>query len=297
MLRKIILPYGYGQTCNQLFQIAHWIPTAAELKVPLYFPGFSRYADLFSGTEKQQIPRYPRTAPAMGWCPTSLSRLISHVHARGSRVGIGPFFRLLEMLPGCVTFSWDDSGRDGSMNPIQVVSYRRVKSGRSLWVQGWLYRDRAGVNKHKLRILDFFAPIQDVRERVTSHIKEIRKGITVLVGVHLRRGDYRGGKFYFGDDVYRAMMQQMFAALPDRKIRFLLVSNEPIEKRNYAGLDSAIGLGDAAGDLFSLAACDYVIGPPSTFSLWASFFGNVPLYKVSEPAEALHLSAFTVCTG
>lgn len=35
-----------------------------------------------------------------------------------------------------------------------------------------------------------------------------------------------------------------------------------------------------AEDLFSLSKADYIIGPPSTFSAWASLYGTVPLYFI-----------------
>jgi hypothetical protein len=35
-------------------------------------------------------------------------------------------------------------------------------------------------------------------------------------------------------------------------------------------------------DLYLLSKCDYIMGPPSTFSGWASFYGNVPLYMLKE---------------
>jgi hypothetical protein len=35
-------------------------------------------------------------------------------------------------------------------------------------------------------------------------------------------------------------------------------------------------------DLYLLAKCDYIIGPPSTFSLWASFYGSKPLYMIRD---------------
>jgi hypothetical protein len=44
--------------------------------------------------------------------------------------------------------------------------------------------------------------------------------------------------------------------------------------------------GSAVEDLYSLARCDYLLGPPSTFSLWASFYGNVPLHQMASAGLA-----------
>jgi hypothetical protein len=296
MLKRIMLPYGYGKTCNQLLQIAHWIPAANEFEVPLYFPGFRRYAHLFSGTVNQRLPRFPRKAPGVGWPQAALSRLCSYA-ARVPHVNtIGLFFKVAGMLPGVVTFAWDDSGRARSMEPTKVIKDPRVAAGESLWVRGWLYRDQAGVAKHKPCIKGFFSPVPEIQQRVDACIRQNREGNTVLVGVHLRRGDYRtwaGGKYYYDDNVFRRLMQQMSKVLTDRKVRFLLVSNEPLDRSKYDGLDIAKGPSDPAGDLFSLAACDYIMGPPSTFTSWASLFGDVPLYTIHDPSAPLRLDGFT----
>lgn len=45
-------------------------------------------------------------------------------------------------------------------------------------------------------------------------------------------------------------------------------------------------------DMYSLAECDYIIGPPSTYTMWASFYGEVPLYMVDNPSLKPVLSDF-----
>jgi hypothetical protein len=32
--------------------------------------------------------------------------------------------------------------------------------------------------------------------------------------------------------------------------------------------------------MYVLAACDLILGPPSTFSIWASYYGQVPLMQL-----------------
>jgi hypothetical protein len=44
--------------------------------------------------------------------------------------------------------------------------------------------------------------------------------------------------------------------------------------------------------MYALASCDYIVGPPSTFSLWASFYGQVPLCFLQKPDEPLALANF-----
>ncbi|MCW3058345.1 MAG: hypothetical protein JWQ02_166, partial [Capsulimonas sp.] len=46
--------------------------------------------------------------------------------------------------------------------------------------------------------------------------------------------------------------------------------------------------------MYSLSECDYILGPPSTFTAWASFYGQKPLYKILEPEAAVSLDDFYV---
>ena len=43
--------------------------------------------------------------------------------------------------------------------------------------------------------------------------------------------------------------------------------------------------GSAPEDLFMLSECDYLIGPPSTFSLVAAMYRDIPLYRMDVADE------------
>ncbi|NDC62584.1 MAG: hypothetical protein EBZ59_01030 [Planctomycetia bacterium] len=299
MLKRIVLPSGFGQTCNQLFQIGHWIPAALRAGVPLYFPGFSPYSAWFRGTDRQRCPCFPRNAPPLGPAESMLSSLC----ARAARVQgrlVEPLFTLAGMLPGVVTYSCDERGAGGVTAPSAVLAEPRVAAGRSLWARGWHCRDEPGMREHAAAIREFFTPVAEVQRRVDACIQPLRREGALLVGVHLRRGDYRhwsGGRYLYDDDTICRLMHQTREALPGRTVRFLMVSNQAIDRHGYRGLDIGLGPGDPPGDLYALASCDYLLGPPSTFTMWASFFGTVPLYCIDDPTVAPRLDRFAVSIG
>jgi hypothetical protein len=121
-----------------------------------------------------------------------------------------------------------------------------------------------------------------------------------IVGVHIRRRDYRefkGGIYFYELDVYTAYMRRMRELLGGQ-CRFIVCCEEALEGSAFADLDIAFGPGDLLGDLFALSACDYIIGPPSTFSGWASFSREIPRHFIqsADPvrAERLQLLDFNV---
>jgi len=42
-----------------------------------------------------------------------------------------------------------------------------------------------------------------------------------------------------------------------------------------------------------LSKCDYLLGPPSTFSMWASFIGDVPLRLIKGAEENIQMDQFS----
>jgi len=294
MLERIIIPGGYGRTCNQLFQITRWIPTAISRGIPLYFPGFRPYAKLFAGTQGGGMPRFPYGAPALPGFTAMLAWLLCGVNRAHPNL-LGRCLPLVGGLPGNVVFDLHDSGCDGPTTTAMVLDHKRIARGRTLWVKGWLYRDPEGARTHAAAIREFFAPLPPAAQRIAAFVRSARSGAEVLVGMHLRRRDYRlwaGGRCCYDDATVCGVMRQMVAALPARLVRFLLVSDEAIDGAHFQGLEIMVGLGDVVGDLYSLAACDYLIGPPSTFSIWAAWYGDIPLYHVENPATPLRLEYF-----
>jgi hypothetical protein len=59
-------------------------------------------------------------------------------------------------------------------------------------------------------------------------------------------------------------------------------------------MSSVKGNNQELEDMYALAGCDYIIGPPSTFSMWASFIGKVPLFHLHDREINFSLSDFKV---
>ena len=166
-----------------------------------------------------------------------------------------------------------------------------------LLAKGWLFRARQSFARHADEIRRFFTPAASHRARVAACLAALRRSAEVVVGVHVRHGDYRhflGGRFFFEVNQYAALLRRMRELLGGRQPAFLLCSNAAQPTDAFAGLNATPGPRHQIEDLYALAACDYLIGPPSTYTMWASFYGQTPLYVVTDPAVAFELSDFEV---
>lgn len=157
----------------------------------------------------------------------------------------------------------------------------------------------ASLPEFQEQIRHLFRPKQVYVEKVTQLIAEQREKCEVIVGVHIRRSDYRKfrrGAYYFDDATYCAYMasleQELQAA--GKSVVFLLCSEEPLQLAHFSGLKIfQINSRADIEDLYALSLADYIMGVPSSFSMWASFYGKVPLRILQFKDEKLQLDQFS----
>ena len=71
------------------------------------------------------------------------------------------------------------------------------------------------------------------------------------------------------------------------QVVYLVCSNEEVTTSQFHDLSVKVSGGDPIEDLYALARCDFIIGPPSTFTQWASFYGQKPLYHIYNTNEKI----------
>jgi hypothetical protein len=104
-----------------------------------------------------------------------------------------------------------------------------------------------------------------------------------------------GGRFFFALENYERWMREAAALHAGRRVGFLVCSNESVSPLlNLQGLKVIRGPGSAVADLYTLAACDQLMGPPSTFSLWASYWGGAPLHMLLSIDQKVWDSGFVI---
>lgn len=291
----VIIGNKCGQLCNRLFLFSHFIANSIEYDYELINPCFYEYCNLFSATNENDFGTY-NISVKYGSFHNLLTLLGEYlIPTMGRLFRSSPFHRI-----EFIDYTFDAKNIIFDLNNKEFID--KVKSKKIVISYGWLFRDYENVRKHVEKIRAIFRPEDNYLNKVKTLIRESRHSADVLIGVHLRKGDYKtfeGGKYLFGDNVYFDKMQQVkdLFEKEGQKTSFLLCSNEAIDKEHFLELNINLGPGQLVEDLYALAECDYIIGPPSTFSMWASFYGEVPLLQINSEGKEVRLEDFGVVCG
>ena len=193
----------------------------------------------------------------------------------------------LKLLP---TASFKDADCDQKALEQKMLKHRHIV------VSGWNVRFYDHFLKYRDEICDLFR----IDEQYTLPVDEAMKAAEagekgVRLGVHIRRGDYaqwQYGKYCFSDEVYARHINRFATLHPEETIYVYLSTNDPeVSAETYQQLCPKVRIhllqGSAPEDLYMLSACDYVMGPPSTFSLVAAMYRDIPLYRMDSEDEEL----------
>lgn len=294
-MKTVLVADKNGQLGNQLFLFAHFISNAIENNYRLYFPAFNELSIYFEHASKNRYGNYP-------------------IYSRVSRFNfINNFFLFIIRYKVAVLYrtipvsKWHriirlyhtyDLASDPNSYYIMEEEKNFHEKEKLLILQGWRFRSPKCVVKYANIIRPFFELKPFWKNKVNDLIAGCRKDCDVLIGVHVRRGDYKtfmNGIYFFDDETYRNYMQQVAKLFPGKKVAFLICSNEKVHIKAPEGCSITYPQGHFIQDLYSLAESDYIIGPPSTFSQWASYYGNKPLKILSKPdGPILSLDEFFV---
>lgn len=267
-------------------------------------PFFEDYATYFSGSCGDTFCSFPPHKIFKFLPANSLSRKIF-------RSAIAQFIHELKRRPrlsnllgvSLVSSEYETtlSGSSSSYDIASPVFNHLAKSSKFIVLSGPLFRakHKNWCAKHGDLIRNYFEPIKAIRTKVDTLLKECRKEAPILVGVHTRRGDYATileGRYYFSHAHYARLIHEIKRLLAswheNETVHFILSSDEFIPVSPFSGLNVSILNGSAVHDLYTLAGCDYLIGPPSTFGYWASWHGRVLRYTIKDPEYAPKQSDF-----
>lgn len=188
--------------------------------------------------------------------------------------------------------SFDTPGEDCEARAEEILTKR------SVIVEGWEVRYYDLFLKYLDEIRDMFAftsAVEKQAERVMEPYAD-----AVKIGLHIRRGDYatwQSGKYFFYDRQYIDVARRLAARYPGKRVSLYVCGNDPsLDKASYRtaleGINVIFPAGNPGEDLCVLSKCDVLAGPPSTFSLVAAMYRDVPLMWIKNPGAEITDSSF-----
>ena len=146
--------------------------------------------------------------------------------------------------------------------------------------------------KHQYLFNLFNTDITNIRGKYISE--------KINIALHIRRGDYigyNGGCFYYSDEVYLNKVKELCKIIKTNNIRLIICTNDSeLNKDVYLSEypDTVFSKESFTTDHQLMAACDYIIGAPSSFSMWASFLGQTPCMHIYKPDAELTKNDFVI---
>ena len=152
------------------------------------------------------------------------------------------------------------------------------------FTKGWQTRtDTRYLQQTMPELQRIFRPKDEIMQKAETMIVRMRQKVDIVVGVHIRRGDYatwNDGRFFYELEEYHQFMLRIQQLYKDKHVGFFISSNEDFSLDIFEGCYCQRFSKEPSGailDLYTLSVCDRIIGPFSSYSRWASFIGEVPL--------------------
>ncbi len=286
----IIITDKVGQLANRIFQFSFVIANAIENNYKVLNLNFDDYAEYFEATSNSKFDEF------------QIKTTLISDYSKTDKIGINAINKLSHFFKKnnfTKNFILEHLFFENERFDLNDVSLQKIVKSKLIFLGGAWYFDYSNFIKHANLIKRFFTPIKKYQNKIEEIYKEIFEENTLLVGVHIRKGDYKefmDGLHYLENTIYAERMEQAQNLLSEqgKKIKFVLCSNEPIELNDFKKYKVYHNHNHFIVDLYLLAKCNYIMGPLSTFSMWASFYGKVPLWQISKEKIDLKFTDFQI---
>lgn len=260
-MKRLVIYDQPGQTCNRFWSYLDAVSWAVLNKKRVYILFWDRSIEYYDALRKSRYVSFPL-----------YSRLAMRLFGKER------WKRKMEKVFG---------------SEKAIAFYERHSgNGRVRFMRGW--PNREGNTFFPLvqdEVVKMFLPNKMFVDRIDKLFVTSRNHTNVIVvGVHIRRGDYKewkDGRYYYEDEIYDRFMDRIECLFKEKTVKFYIASNEPIPDYLRGRHDVFSGYGTAPDDLYALSQCDFIIGPPSTFSKWASLMGHVPYHIIYDRDEVI----------
>lgn len=268
----IIISNKPGQLGNLLFVYANVLAYGLENNIKILNPAFYNYLSYFEGTQKHSKLVYK----LFYFTSYYIARIICKLNLKSAFVY-------------AKSITWEE---------VVDLDIPNQLPNKLCFVQGWLYRGDKLLLKHKESIKKHFTPTLKLSTEIDGFMSaNFNVNQEIIIALHIRRGDYKtfkNGMYYYSINDYKNIMDNIKNVFVTKNIHFLICSNEKIEINELNKNNNKITLAPNHPllDMYCMTRCNYIVGPPSTYTMWASFYGNVPLYMVEDKDRIVTISDF-----
>ncbi len=278
MKKIVIVRTTGGELTNQLWNYASIYAYCLERGYALENPAFFEYGNYFTMPAPNLFFKLFFFLPFTNYTKRKQSfkrRLWRKLYEYYARA-------LLALHKDSILVSDNSENRPFYLPPTEErAEVTRLENAGTIYLDGWLFRNPAGLEKYRKELLRYFRPRRDIEAKVAARIQELRSAYTSVVGVHIRQGDYvtwRGGAYFVPQTRVREILGEylkttVYAA---SETCFVITSDGPVDVSLFAGLNIFVSRENAVHDLFLLSSTDAILGSNSTFGAFASYYGNIP---------------------
>jgi hypothetical protein len=270
----LVVTERYGQLSNRLYALTPFIGFAIQQKIRLVCFSFGEYQS-----------RYPNinTHPQLSFIqlPMRILKPLRLAQTASSSAFPNGFWRLV---------SFSDEG-----NNHKVLSVSEL-TNPLCFLDPW-HHPKYSLSDNEASIVRRIFTVDDEIRSAVSRFIASHEGLfkKKFIAIHVRRGDYQyynNGKWFYSNQDYNNIVTKSMLALRERYGRDFAVvvcSNDPT-----VYLDGCIRspFDDPFCDQELLSRASFIIGPPSTYSHWASFMGNTKICSVTNPSDNIGINDF-----
>ncbi|MDF2577454.1 MAG: hypothetical protein K0S74_938 [Chlamydiales bacterium] len=287
----IIARNNGGQLGNQLRNFAHLYAYCLEKEYDLYNPTFRPdYAYYFKNFRnnalmhaQQRSEDSPAYARIWQWIQERYAR--KFFYKQPFMTNIVADNDAIIPIPPQNSGAWESPANQKrvyyvnkkKMDPSQPLFMENLLPGRYCF-HSWAFQTDLGLHKYHKQLVELFRPHEEYQKNIDIFWERINPR-RMVIGVHIRQGDYRDfadGRHFFEASTYRDRMLQLQERYHTYDPVFIVYSNEPRSIEEFRGLDCLIADGNLVEDLYSMAKCDLILGPASTYNDWAAWYGSSP---------------------
>lgn len=172
----VIIQKKTGQLANRLFLFSKFIANALEYEYELINPCFDEYRKYFASTRDNNFFDLPISVELNP--PVSYTSFFLKTN----------FLKMVRPVTETYEFVTPANEKPINLNEPEYVEKARNKT---VYASGWHFNEGKNLVKHADIIRKIFRPNDDILDLIRKKILEIRSRHDVIVGVHMRRGDYR----------------------------------------------------------------------------------------------------------